>query len=149
MKLLTQPNRWTCLITAYAMVFDETIESMIKLIGHDGSEIIWQKQDEPKRRAGHTHHEMQYVARRLGYYLVDYKPCFGYAPPGEIKLMTRAFREWVDVLATHEGVLSGSYQGRSNSHAVAWDKGLIYDPTGHVSRIDEFDPLYFHAAIRA
>lgn len=152
MKLLTQPNRWTCLITAYAMVFDETIDRLIELIGHDGSQIIWPQQDEPKRRAGHTHHEMQYVARRLGFFLADYKPCFGYAPPGESKLMTRSFfGQWVDVLAAHDGVLSGSYKGRTNNHAVAWSakEGLIYDPTGHTASIDEFDPLYFHAAIRA
>lgn len=150
LKLLTKPNRWTCLITAYAMVFDETIERLIELVGHDGSQVIWPNQDEPMRRAGHSHHEMQYVARRLGYYLADYKPCFGYSPPGEIKLMTREFsEEWVEVLAAHKGVLSGSYHGRTNFHAVAWSEGLIYDPTGHVSRINEFDPLYFHAAIPA
>jgi hypothetical protein len=131
---------------------ESSVDFLIKLIGHDGSEIIWPNQDEPRRRAGHTHHEMQYVARKLGYYLVDYKPGFGYAPPGETKLMTRSFLDaWVDVLSTHDGVLSGSYKGRINNHAVAWNakEGLIYDPTGYTAYIDQFDPLYFHAAVRS
>lgn len=149
---MTQPNRWSCIITSYAMVLDKPIEMLIELVGHDGSEIIWPTQSEPKCRAGHTHHEMQYVARKLGFYFVDYKPGFIYIPPGETKPMIRQFNEsWKEVLAVHDGVLSGTYEGRTNAHAVAWSakEGLIYDPTGHFAKLEQFNPLYFHAAIRA
>lgn len=36
-----QPNDWSCLVTAFAMVCDMKVEDLIAKIGHDGSEALF------------------------------------------------------------------------------------------------------------
>lgn len=57
-KLLIQPNRWSCLPTAIAMVLDISIDEVIRIVGHDGSRIQWHNQSEPSNRRSFHVQEM-------------------------------------------------------------------------------------------
>lgn len=57
MLLQTQPNEWSCLPTAFAIITDQSVNDLIALIGHDGSEMILPNQavikQAPVRRGFH------------------------------------------------------------------------------------------------
>lgn len=46
------PNAWSCLPTAFAIALDVPVETIISLIGHDGSEITHAGLPEPLNRRG-------------------------------------------------------------------------------------------------
>lgn len=52
LKNQIQPNRWSCLITAWAMVLGEPVLDLISELGHDGSKIMIQNVPEPLCRRG-------------------------------------------------------------------------------------------------
>src|SRR5262245_26456549 len=55
MKLQKQPNRWSCLPTAFATIADIPVDELITEIGHDGSEIIDSTRKDPFcRRSFHV-----------------------------------------------------------------------------------------------
>ena len=46
-----QPNRWSCMATAFAMALGIEVSKLIDSIGHDGSEIVEANLElEPLRR---------------------------------------------------------------------------------------------------
>lgn len=49
---LKNPNKWSCLPTAFAIALDVSVESVIKFIGHDGSKITHAGLPEPMCRRG-------------------------------------------------------------------------------------------------
>ncbi len=46
------PNAWSCLPTAFAIALDVPVETLIALIGHDGSEVTHAGLPEPLNRRG-------------------------------------------------------------------------------------------------
>lgn len=131
------------------MVLDKSINELIELVGHDGSEIIWPKLNEPRQRRGFTHQEFQYIAYNLGFVIPQYFPKFGCVKDETEPFVIDFFTLWSKILREYDGVLSGKYKGFSNAHAVAWNahEGRIYDPSGHFATLEQFDSLYFHAAV--
>jgi hypothetical protein len=67
MKIQKQPNRWSCLPTAFAIALDVDVNLFIKHIGHDGSEFIWPEMPEPMRRRAFHIQECLDIAMKLGF----------------------------------------------------------------------------------
>jgi hypothetical protein len=71
MKLIRQPNRWSCLPTAFAIALDVSYDSIIKAIGHDGSKKIWPGLPEPRCRRSFHIREMIDVCYDLRYAVIE------------------------------------------------------------------------------
>ena len=63
-QLQHQPNRWSCMATAFAMALDIPVVEFINRIGHDGSEIVCPA-DEPGGRRGF--HSQECITVALGF----------------------------------------------------------------------------------
>ena len=59
-------NAWTCLPASFATVLGLTLEDLLKRIGHDGSEVIWNYLPDPEKRRGFHPQEMIDVAETMG-----------------------------------------------------------------------------------
>lgn len=123
MKLQHQPNNWSCLPTAFAMVLDLPVKEIIDLIGHDGSTITWPKLPSPFcRRAFHIQ-ELINVSHRLGYTCTPFvsRPLIAPSPyviPYEIELTYRP---------KTPGVVLGKFPKRM-FHAMAFDGEEYFNP---------------------
>ena len=49
MKLITQENRYSCVVCAFAMASARSVNDLIVSVGHDGSEIMFPDSDHPWR----------------------------------------------------------------------------------------------------
>lgn len=131
MKLLKQPNRWSCGITSFAMLFDLSIEQAIQLIGHDGSKIIWPEAKEPLCRKGFLIPELVDAAWKLGSGLIQFDafPMFQSPDCEPVALYTDEEMEFrLDrILAQGSGLIIGRYSP-DKCHMVAWDGFDVYDP---------------------
>lgn len=132
MKLIKQPNRWSCLPTSFAMALDVSLKEIIDYLGHDGSEKIFPDRKEPHcRRAFHSQELIDYAWTSLDVPVVQFDTqaismnlmCDTYTInyKGEIEgWLKRKYRK----------VLSGISKP-NRPHAVACDEhGLVYDPNG-------------------
>jgi hypothetical protein len=138
MKLLLQPNRWSCLPTAVAMVMRVTPKEVFDFLGHDGSQIVWPCLAEPFcRRSFHLEEMLEFCLDRLVYPTVlnvdtSYAPMDGlpdFLPyPNQDRILNH--------LSDHDAVLIGERDG--NRHAVAWDQNMILDPEGLQYDLSEF-----------
>lgn len=136
MRLLKKPNPWGCSITSFAMALDVSVETLQSYIGHDGSEIVFPELPEPMCRRGFHQQELIFAALNLGWTVTPFElvpaiqstPVAGFTPKVitldsedrrlMFAIMVRAFR----------GVLTGL--GSRCHHAVAFDRGAVYDPDG-------------------
>lgn len=132
MELMPQPNRWSCLPTAFCMVSGIRYEYLMDLIGHDGSEIIFPDLDEPVRRRSFHIEEIQYAALSCGFFLVPYVPLIHYALDKQEIKEFEFFKQFALVLEVTDGIMLGEPIHKTTGHAVAWSssQGLIYDPNG-------------------
>jgi hypothetical protein len=134
------------------MVCNTTVEEIFKIIGHDGSEILWPELPEPIKRKSFHIEELQYVALKFNTVLADFWPGIGYIPNGTSvePQVIDLFPQLQEVLKVYNGILLGKYVGRGR-HAVAWNakEGMIYDPAGRLVKPGEasFEIDSFHAAI--
>ncbi len=127
------------------MVLDKSVEEIIRCIGHDGSDIFWPNQPEPKKRRGFGYTELTTVAYKFGYVFVpfmfpdqywstsDEKPVEYYPP--------MSFEN--HLFENHDAVLIGT--PNDTTHAVAWDhvSKVIYDPNGHQYSRNQFKTNVF------
>jgi len=136
------------------MLLDCTVHDIIRMIGHDGSLILWHDLPEPLKRKSFQIEELQYVAYVFGYYLVGYVPIFGYRP---IKADDSDYMETYDyvtlmneIMDYHNGILLGKHVDGKSNHAVAWshERQTIYDPNGTLYSRDKFKPETFYAFVR-
>lgn len=128
MRLITQPNRWSCLPTAFSMAFGIDLQYMIDKIGHDGSEILWPDLPEPACRQGFSTQECIKIGLGLGLPVTPIAKRFGHGP-------NQLRAHWIDDdmffysrLNQHIAVLIGD--GEVTRHAVAWDRHRVFDPKG-------------------
>jgi len=140
MILHGNPNNWSCLPAAFAMVLGMDPEEFIKQIGHDGS-------DEPYRReslkAGFHEQECIEVLQRWGYACTPIEIMPRISPHSDGWDARSIFfggggtqDNWDRLLYHLEyycGVLTGLYTPPARAevgHAVAWDfdTRMIYDP---------------------
>lgn len=127
MKLIASPNGWSCGITSMAMLFDKTVDQMIRLSGHDGSEIIDPEAKEPQCRRGWHPQEFVDIAFRLGYAMLEIQACprFEDDKLGIPDYDNRLF----GYLYGNPGLILGQYS-MNVWHMVAWDGINVFDPAG-------------------
>jgi hypothetical protein len=133
------------------MVLDESVDHLVRLVGHDGSEIIWPSLPEPFCRRGHHIEELQYAALDLGISLAPFVPQFEYNPGARETLPFERYdftKQFSRVKSCYDGILLGEYT-KGHPHAVAWNanEGLIYDPDGGCHPDSAFRAECFYAAI--
>lgn len=134
MRMKTQRNRWSCLLSSFAMCLDRDEKVIESIIGHDGSEIIWPQLPEPLRRRSFHIMELIRVAYIYDYGVIPFSGNYEVFPTTEMQV-SKKYDMPVDyfdqIIERNQGVFTGL--GPSGSrHAVAWDGRLIYDPTGGV-----------------
>lgn len=145
MRYLKNPNAWSCLPAAFAMVLDVDLEYFINLIGHDGSACPYEEL--PEARAGFHVQECIEVVQNLGYACtpIEYVPQQYPQPGGPIRQIWFSGDEGeisgnLARLKKHmrnsDGIFTGVKirQDEVIGHAVAWDHVLRYiqDPRGKV-----------------
>lgn len=70
MLLQKQPNRWSCFLTAFAILIEKPVTELTKMLGHDGSEVLNENAPEPFCRRGFTIYEiLNNILIPLGYYV--------------------------------------------------------------------------------
>jgi hypothetical protein len=152
MKLQRNPNAWSCLPTATAMVLDVNKWTVIKHIGHNGSEIKNPSLPKPQCLRGFHPQEIIDVAWQYGIAVIPIQP-LPYSTPG-IVIGSPAKDFVIDFKINHEerfmaylknthGVITGAINKGHNmmwngtGHAVAWDGEKCYDPRGRVCDFDD------------
>ena len=145
MKLIKQPNSWSCMVAAAAMAFDCEIVDIIKRVGHDGNEVIHYGLKPPMCFKGFHIQEIVDVGRihfDFSMTLIESAP--SQTPDGihihditKWGLFDNNQQRFECYLAYNQGILIG--KARKYWHAVAFDKGTIYDPRGRIYNIDDCD----------
>ncbi len=168
MKLQQQPNRWSCMPTALAMLLDRPVEMIINQIGHDGSDKIWPDKPEPNCYRGFNIQELIRVADSYGYALTpiyseviidntsqrDFRELGRYIREGDLRreeleelyqkleasILTQSNEKALTYyMSRGNGLLIGL--GSSGSpHAVAWDYLTegVFDPCGQILSMYQF-----------
>jgi len=129
MRIQTQPNGWSCLPVAFAMVLDVPYQEILGFCGHDGSEIMFPDSADPHcRRAFHAQ-EMLTFALHSGRFVtpIEMRPN-SMNKFGSTFVLPEQGLYIRDYMSLYTGVIVGYMRG--NPHAVAWDGNLIYDPNG-------------------
>lgn len=139
MKLIRQPNKWSCTAAAFAMVLDIDFDIFIGLIGHDGSEIVRPQLPEPLCRRGFHIIECIHACYDLGYSVTPFDaiPC-SIVHNHILDLWSGdiAEKHLLKIIMREQGVIMG-YTSENNPHAVAWDRTHIYNPASdYVSLLD-------------
>lgn len=130
MKLLVTPNRWSCMLTSFAMVLDLSVKELTDELGHDGSVIIFPELPEPECRR--TFHVQEFIVpcHKRGYALVSI----------EASPVLAANYAWYRLpvscnyetfMASYKGVVVG--KATNHMHACAWDGHDLHDPEGYYS----------------
>lgn len=141
MKLQKQPNNWSCVPTAFAMVLDIPVEEIILKIGHDGSRITYPTYPEPNCRLGFSPHELFTVCLELGYACTPIMKEYPLGIDDGVPVVRAPFI-MDELMRTYSGVLCG-LTPRENRHAVAWDRSMIFDPAGIKYFKEDFDVEVF------
>jgi len=136
------PNKWSCMPTAFANVIGYPLGFLIKKIGHDGSEKVGDG-----HRGFHSQ-EIIEVLDDMGWKVtcIDLYPVMGYES-GELDVyMGNPKDRLKDHMAFDMGVLCGILIKEEVPHAVTWDLGnkRIYDPRGVGLTWAPEDFLYKH-----
>lgn len=136
MKLLQQPNRWSCVPTAFAMTANLTAEEFIFRLGHDGSEILWPSLEEPLKRKGFSINECLVAAIPKLYAYLPTISC--YCPgPNLPECIIRFKPDYIKHLIKGQvAILAGTVSG--HRHCVAWNGEKVFDPNGTIYGIDRF-----------
>ncbi len=138
MNLQNNHAPWGCLLASAAMVLDIDREKLIKLIGHDGGEIVFPDQPEPMKRQGFHIQEIIDVAVRMHFSVMPIEVIPSSTSDGvnnfDIKIADPGIR-----LKRHMSQNPGIIVGRSRrmNHAVAWNGVKVYDPMGKVYPFDD------------
>ncbi len=144
MKLIKQPNSWSCMVAAAAMAFDCEIEEIIINVGHDGNEVIHYGLRPPACFKGFHIQEIVDVGLLFGFSMTLIESAPSQTPDGIhvyditkwglFKDNQQRFECYID---GNNGILIG--KARKYMHAVAFDRDTIYDPRGRIYNIDDCD----------
>lgn len=145
MKLQRKPNRWSCIATAFAMALDIPVAEVFRIVGHDGSEVVFPELPEPIGRRGLHLQECLDVCRQRGFAAtpVELFPMIrptlmpGHKPGPDVVVRfgqtdDANWQRFTQLIRTTSGVIEGI--GRRSMHAVAYRQGQIFDPEG-----DQYD----------
>lgn len=138
MKIQMQPNKWSCLPTAFAIALGVPVGEVIKTIGHDGSEIVFPGLTEPFcRRSFHIQELIDVCTHRnIGIIPVEIAPISETIRRHTYKIPVLSDRiEYY--LIKYTGVLTG-IGASGKPHAVAWDGNMVLDPNGGKYNVRDF-----------
>ena len=124
MKLQVQPNRWSCLPTAFAIITGVLVDELIQHIGHDGSYVAWPKLEPPYcYRAWHIQ-EIVLACYGLNYAVIPIDR-YGLSSPmiDQDELQIDFNSSFSYCLANYQGVVQ-----TTNSHALAFKNNHLYNP---------------------
>ena len=119
------------------MVLDISAADFFGLVGHDGSEIAFPMLPDPMARRGLHIQECIAACLQLGYSVtpVELFPVIRATPPSAKEIVvlfdndeSANWRRFERTIQSSAGVLEGL--GRQCHHAVAYDRGMIFDPDG-------------------
>ncbi len=146
MKLYRQPSLWSCFPTALAMCIDVVPNDVIKVIGHDGSMVVWPWKHDPFNRRSFHPNEINLAAKHFGYAVT----CFENFPrmmlsedPDSVYFVEPP--DLSKLLKTETGMLLGAAES-GMPHAVAWSPvdQLVYDPNFTTYGINKFHVRDFY-----
>lgn len=148
---MKQPNRWSCLPTAFAIALNVPVEELITVIGHDGSQIMFPDEKFPANMRGFHPQELFDACAKLGtlFVTIEPYPCF-MAPSDHNKIQAiydDPIPRFTECLRVFDGVLIGAtHEGQR--HAIAWFNGKIIDPSGRIDiTLDNFQIEYFYGLV--
>jgi hypothetical protein len=137
MKLITM-DRPICTIASLAMVFDRSIDDIIRIIGHDGMIVTFPEESGNRKFRGIHPCEMQEVAMYFNRVFVEteYDPVTLAGPSGpsaHVYSITECRQRFKKLTRGRKGLLWGfTPTGR---HIAAWDGSMAFDPRGWVSAL--------------
>ena len=139
MQLQMKPNPWSCCPTAWAMALEIPVAELIAEIGHDGSEIAFPTQPSPANRRGFHSQEMIRIAiqHNLAPVPLELFPVLcpnnrsgeGYIPVCIRHDMTNL--AYFDNAIIHGKGILECMSDLGHKHAVAFERGNIFDPEGY------------------
>lgn len=141
MRLIGNPNFWSCLPASAAMILDIELKKLIEYIGHDGSGIVFPDLPEPGKRRGFHMQEIIPIAWSYGFAVtpIEARPCS--TPDGKNEFEIEFPESLEDRFKIHldgcRGIITG--QRARWFHATAWSDGLIHDPIGKVYPYEEIE----------
>ncbi|MEA1999814.1 MAG: hypothetical protein U9N61_10915 [Euryarchaeota archaeon] len=143
MKLQLQPNEWSCLPTAFAMVLNKPVAKVIEDIGHDGSKIIFPEEPEPFCRRSFHIQELTDICMLRNIAVIPIE-CSPVSEACGHKYNIPVHSKRLDYyLVNYNGVLTG-IGSSGKPHAVAWGSGKVFDPNGTTYSIENFSiHMYF------
>jgi hypothetical protein len=154
MLLQKQPNSFSCLPTAFAMVLHRKVEDIISSLGHDGSRILWENCEHPcwKYRGFHPQELIDYCFKEGKAILhIESQPMFkDRTNPNNIPVCAIMDHEsrFYNYTNKLNGVLVGEYRTTRYRHALAWFDGESYDPmTGNKGGLDDYFISDFYGII--
>ena len=138
-KLQKQPNQWSCLPTAFAMVVGMDAIDFIKGLDHDGSDIIHPNLEEPYCRRSFHIQEMIDICWLLGYAVTGIqRKCILEAKENHLFHIPHEDDRFDYYLQFPSVMIGTGYTGIP--HAVAWDCSLVLDPNGSAYNLEYFQP---------
>lgn len=117
------------------MVLDIPVSDLFGIVGHDGSEIAFPALPDPMARRGLHIQECINACLKLGYAVtpIELFPVIRSTAPGENNIVvlfgddeSANWQRFEQSVKTSTGVLEGI--GRRCLHAVAYDRGVMFDP---------------------
>lgn len=129
MKRQIQPNKWSCLPTAFAMFLDIPVDKFIERVGHDGSAIMCPLLEDPERRMGFTIQEMIAAALPQRISQLDSVSVIYYADGTVVHRSND-----LSVYLNNKAVIVGQFNGQA--HAAAWDGVRVWNPNGTNHNLD-------------
>lgn len=122
------------------MLLGKTVNEILSLIGHDGSEVWFPKNPHPRCCRGFTTQELIDVADYFGYPLMEIEAVPAIWDGKDLDSTRDAdgfpFGRDVDTrihyyMGKYKGMIIGCYAA-DRLHAAAWDGKYIYDPSPRV-----------------
>ncbi len=132
--MILEPQPWSCLPIAVATALDIPFADLIKQIGHDGSELVYN--DKTMQRSFHVQ-ECIDVATNMGVACVPIECHYALTPNGLERYIIgteeeqlKRFQSYLD--KTERGFFEGMSMGKGpiKGHAVAWVNNRIVDSKG-------------------
>ena len=137
------PPAWSCLVQAWSHVIQWPYWSIVKAIGHDGSEIIWPDQPEPYNHRGFHPQELIYLGDRFGFVTTTFEP-----QPNSISgtkpYVIILHDEFKKIIASSDGVVTGLRRDNAR-HAIAWVSGEVIDCNQGSTRVENLDDFQIQA----
>lgn len=145
MRQQRNPNAWSCLLAAFATTLEVSIEAVLGIIGHDGSEITHAGLPEPMNRRGF--HPQEFIKMCLEDEMAVTRvelfptaiPLHNRQNPGTLSKFNTGGWQWFRKSLFHSAGVIDCRTAVGTGHAMAYqgmgDHALIFDPANG----DEFE----------